>query len=175
MARPCTICAHEDRKAIDEALVVGTPVRAIALRYGVERTSLGRHLHHHVSPALARVVTKRQEKREERAARSLLERMEGLIERTERLLSAAETSGAVGQALASIAQLWKGYELLGKLTGEIRPDNQVLVVNLQQSPEWVELRSRLFFALQPFPEARERVAAALTGDVIDGEVLQRGA
>jgi hypothetical protein len=60
-------------------------------------------------------------------------------------------------------------ELVGKLTGELRPDNQVLVVNLQQSPEWVELRSRLLVALQPFPEARSRVALALTGgDVIDG-------
>jgi hypothetical protein len=95
--------------------------------------------------------------------------MERLIQRTERLLEAAEASGAVGQALAAIDRLWKGYELVGKITGEIKPDGQVLVVNLQQSPEWVELRGRLLVALLPFPDARARVSAALTGQVIDAE------
>lgn len=165
MSRPCSVCQHPNRKAIDEALVGGQPIRAIAGRYHAGRDSVARHLRSHVSPALVKVAARR----EEREATTLLGRMERLIQRTERLLEAAEASGAVGQALAAIDRLWKGYELVGKITGEIKPDGQVLVVNLQQSPEWVELRGRLLVALLPFPDARARVSAALTGQVIDAE------
>jgi hypothetical protein len=110
-------------------------------------------------------------RREEREATTLLERMERLIQRTERLLEAAETSGAVGQALAAIDSLWKGYALLGRVTGELKPDGTtVQIINLAASPEWVQLRGRVLVALQDFPEARARVALALTGgDVMDGQ------
>ena len=48
-----------------------------------------RHRRAHVSPALIKVAAER----EEREGRTLRERMEVLIERTERLLEAAELGG----------------------------------------------------------------------------------
>ena len=47
----------------------------------------------------------------------MLASMRGLIAG---LLKAAEKSGAVGLALSAIDRMWKGYELIGKVTGELQ-------------------------------------------------------
>ncbi len=47
MTRFCTVCAHEESFAINEDLVVGiTSTRAIAGRYGLEKSSVQRHKEH---------------------------------------------------------------------------------------------------------------------------------
>jgi len=43
MGKPCTVCAHPDRSAIDAALEGGRPLRRIAAAYGVSKTALHRH------------------------------------------------------------------------------------------------------------------------------------
>ena len=53
-------------------------------------------------------------------------------------------------------------KLLAKLTGELDERPQVQVLNVAASPEWAETRARMLHALQPFPEARQAVALALT-------------
>jgi len=49
-------------------------------------------------------------------------------------------------------------ELLAKLLGELdeRP-----VINLVAAPEWIQIRTAILVALQPYPEARVTVAEAL--------------
>jgi hypothetical protein len=158
MARACTICVRPDRKEIDGASVSGEPIRTVARRFRISRDSLGRHLRAHVSPALVKVAARREAKE----SISLLQRMEALIERTEKLLVAAEESGALGQALGAIDRLWKGYELIGKVTGEIKPDGtNVQVINILASEDWLRLRTAMFTALAPYPEARTAVAQHL--------------
>jgi hypothetical protein len=51
MGKPCTICAHPDRSAIDTAVEAGRPLRGIAAAYGVSKTSLHRHWQAHVFEA----------------------------------------------------------------------------------------------------------------------------
>ena len=55
----------------------------------------------------------------------------------------------------------RGYvELMGKALDRIReaPPAQITIVN---NPEWVELRTLIMTALEPYPEAREAVAHAI--------------
>lgn len=52
MARPCTICNHPDRVAIDAALRIGDSFGAVAARFGVSKTGVYRHAQAHVESAL---------------------------------------------------------------------------------------------------------------------------
>lgn len=157
MGRTCSVCAHEDRQEIDEALVSGTPYRDIAGRTGLTTSALSRHRSDHISAALQSVVVERDAD----AAASLLDRVEDLIGRTERILSASEESGKVAQALGAVRELRALLELLGKASGELKPDGLIQVLNVQTSPEWLQIRQVLLAALAPHPEARVAVAGAL--------------
>ena len=156
MGRACSICDHAERDIIDAALVSGDSYRDIGTAYGVTPSALSRHLRRHVSPALATL----QAERVEQGAASLLDRVEALIERTERLLRAAEDEGRASAALAAVRELRALLELLGKASGELDTRPQV-TVNLLASPEWIGVRAALFAALQTYPDARAAVAGRL--------------
>ena len=49
MGRPCTICTHAQREAINRALAEGYTFRDIAGSYAVSKTALHRHWQAHVA------------------------------------------------------------------------------------------------------------------------------
>lgn len=53
MPRPCTICNHPERGAIDKALVASESYRNIAVRFGTSVASLQRHKAEHIRALLA--------------------------------------------------------------------------------------------------------------------------
>ncbi len=59
MARPCTICTHLEREAIDKALVASESYRNVSVRFGTSVASLQRHKAEHI-PALLAVARKHQ-------------------------------------------------------------------------------------------------------------------
>ncbi len=72
MPRTCTICHHDEREAIDAALVSGVAHRAIANQWHVGRAAVQRHAKNHLSAAL--VATQADAARTR--AKSILDRME---------------------------------------------------------------------------------------------------
>lgn len=50
--RPCTVCTHGERTAIDKALVRGTAFRRIAKDYGLSEAAVRRHANNHVPKLL---------------------------------------------------------------------------------------------------------------------------
>lgn len=50
--RPCTICASNDRDAVERDLLTGGTFRGVARRYGLSSDSIRRHIRGHVSEAL---------------------------------------------------------------------------------------------------------------------------
>ncbi len=60
MPRPCSICSHADREAIDQALVAGEVFRNIAERFGTSTTALHRHKQEHI-PAYLSQASEAQE------------------------------------------------------------------------------------------------------------------
>jgi hypothetical protein len=158
MGRQCSICSHDEREAIDHLLVQGKPYREIAARYGFTLSSLSRHRRAHLSPALARIHEACQRDADHSA--SLVDRVEGLIARTEKLLSRAEQSGAVTTALAAVRELRGLTELYGKASGEL-DDRPQVTINLLACPEWLAVRAALFAALAEHPAARAAVAGRL--------------
>lgn len=156
MPRTCTVCAHEERDAIDSALVRGEPLRNIARREGLDHTALHRHKQAHVSPAIARVYEQREEHRGEK----LLDRVEDLYDKASGILDAAAQDGKPSLSLSAIRELRGIVELLGKLTGEL-DDRPQQTVNVLVASEWQTIKAALLDALAPYPEARAAASIAL--------------
>lgn len=50
MPRPCSLCQHPEREAIEQALAAKEPYRAIAKRFGTSPATLYRHQQDHAQP-----------------------------------------------------------------------------------------------------------------------------
>jgi len=160
MPRVCTVCDSPHRDTVDRELVAGRSMHQIALMHPpISEWAVARHRDAHLTPAIVAVNAKRHQ----RGAERLVDRVERIVTEAETILASAKDSGKVSSALAAIRELRSTYELLGRLTGELKPDSAVTVVNVQQDPGWLELRSRLLTALAPYPDARDAVISALSG------------
>ncbi len=156
MPRRCTVCDHPESHGIDEALVTGAPYRSVARRFELSESAVYRHKTEHLPAHLL----KAREVEEVAQADHLLEQVRNLQAHALNILERAEKAGDLRTALAAIYQARGNLELLGKLAGELdeRP-----VVNLNVSPEWLELRAVIVGALEPHPAAHGAVLRALEG------------
>lgn len=153
MPQTCSICRHPDRDVIDRALIAGVAFRHIAGERAVSTSALQRHK----EACLPATIAKAEEAEGARAD-DLLAEVRALQARTITILERAESSGKLGTAVMAIGEARRNLELLAKLLGQLdeRP-----TINLLVAPEWLTLRAALFTALQPYPEARARVADRL--------------
>ena len=154
MPRRCTVCAHLQRQDIDELLVSGAPYRSVAKRFGLSESAVYRHKTEHLPAHLS----KAKEAEEAARADDLLDQVRHLQTHALDILERAEKSGDLRTALAAISQARGNLELLGKLAGQLdeRP-----VVNLNISPQWLELRAVIVGALESHPAAHTAVLRAL--------------
>ncbi len=160
MPRVCTICTHEQRAAVERALMDGNAVPALAALYRVSEDALHRHKTHHLPARLARA----QEATEAAEADDLLAQLQDLHRRTLTILNRAERKGELRTALSAIRECRGNLELLAELSGELDRRAQV---NVLVAPEWLTIRAMLMEALQDYPEARVAVTGhlmALEGD-----------
>ncbi len=112
MPRACTICAHPERHAIDQALAESTPNRRIAAQYvGVTENALRRHKAKHLPVVVAKAV----EAADIMRAGSLLDQLRALQTRAIGILDQAERSSELPAAIASIREVRSIIELLAKM------------------------------------------------------------
>ncbi len=157
MPRRCSVCTHPDRENIDEALVGATAISAISAKYrDISEDALGRHKANHL-PAKLIMAEKAKEVAQ---ADSLLDQVRDLQGRALAILDQAEMSGDLRTALGAIREARGNLELLAKLLGEISDAPQV---NLNVSPEWLQIRAVIVTALDSHPEAKNSVLSALDG------------
>jgi hypothetical protein len=148
------MCDHPERQLIDEALVTGAPYRSVAKRFGLSESAVYRHKTDHLPAHLL----KARQVEEVAQADDLLDQVRYLQTHTLNILERAEKAGDLRTALAAISQARGNVELLGKLAGEL---NERPVVNLNVSPQWLELRAVIVGALEPHPAAHRAVLGAL--------------
>jgi hypothetical protein len=158
MPRICTICEHAEREAIDRALVGGASNRSFAALYGVSESAARRHKGNHLPAKLA----KAHEAEEVAHADGLLADVRSLQARTLAILETAELSYEHRTALAAIREARSNLELLAKLMGEL-DERPSVAVNLNVSAEWLQLRTVLVTALDPYPDAQAAVVGAIEG------------
>ena len=82
MPRTCTVCSNSQHQAIDQALVAGTPYRAVAERFAASPPSVYRHQQGHL-PA---TMLKAREAQEVAHADGLLAQLQSLQQKPWRYL-----------------------------------------------------------------------------------------
>ena len=155
MPRRCTVCTHNKRAEIDQALVARQPFRTIADRFSVSKTALIRHHDDHLPTALVRA----QEASEAAQADNLLAQVCDLRDRALGILDTAGAEEDLKAAIAAIREARGCVELLAKLAGQLK---DAPTFNLILMPEWRELQAAILVALSPHAEARLAVVSALS-------------
>lgn len=157
MPQPCKICSHPQRALIEQDIVSGVPNSRVATRFGFSEAAVRRHK---AAGHLPQAMVKAQELQETTRAESLFTQVKSLAKRAMGILEQAEASGDLRTACMAIREARGCLELLAKAAGEIESSPSVTIIN---NPEWVELRTSILRAIEPYPEARDRILSALGG------------
>ncbi len=160
----CSICKREDIEIINRDLFSGRYTQQqVAEKYHVTPSTLCRHKAH----------TKTQLIQAGEATASdqmtAIQRVSELDDRAERLYQACLKKGDNLNAIRAIKEMRELVSLAARLSGEL---NQNVIHNhLHISPEWTVLRAAILQALQPYPEAKAALLAALRNQnaLIEGE------
>ncbi len=148
MPKPCAICVHASRPAIERDIRATASPTEVARRWEhVTREAVRMHRDRDM-PAQDSIGVE--------ADVSTLDRVEDLAGRLEEKLLHAGAPTAYAQLAG---QLRQSLELVARLRRELdeRPQVAILI-----APEWLQVRSVILHALAPFPEARGAVAEALS-------------
>ena len=154
MARPCSICSHSERLEIDRLLLGGEPYRNIAERFKLSIGSISRHRDAHIAADLI----KSHEIQEATRADSLLQKTEEEAAFVREMRDCAKAEGDIELALKAVDRALKCIELYAKVQGLIQDQPQI---NITLKAEWIELRTLIVKALEPYPEAKQAVVDAL--------------
>jgi hypothetical protein len=152
--RPCTVCAHPEREAIDAALVAGASASEVATNRDVSIRAVQRHKAAHLPAVMVQAAAAAEVVR----ADDLLQQARDLQAKALSILSQAEAAGDLRTAVAANREARGCLELLARLLGEM-PENPS--VNVILAPEWLEVRRAMLLALEPFPLARAAVSERL--------------
>ncbi len=162
MPRQCSICAHPEHDAINAALVGTASIRDIAALYRVSQDALGRHKADHLPLTVAKAEATRQVEQARGvvdAGLDVVAQLRAINGVTLHVLKEARERHDGELALKAVDRVQRQIELQAKLLGDLDERPQV---NILIAPEWLAVRTVLLQALQPYPEARTAVAAALT-------------
>jgi hypothetical protein len=178
----CRVCRHEQRDAIEAALLRGESLSGIARLRRLSRDTIRHHRDRCIPETLARSrhgeALKRGDRLLEQAARlydeyhAVMERAKQASERTRAALLQnfpEDLRPAVVDAVQALAvndhmilravrEARPSLELLGKLAGQIKAE---MAINLHAAPDFVEIRRALIEALTPYPEAQQAAADAM--------------
>lgn len=124
------------------------------LSIATSRSAVWRHFREHLPELLSRAY----EAEQTAEADKLLTDICRIQVRTLQMLQEAEKSGDLRTALAAVREARNNISLLAELRGQLdrRP-----TLNLQVNAEWIEVRSAIVQALEPYSDAREAVVRAI--------------
>ncbi len=165
MGRFCLACRHESVADIDAALLSGTSYRTIGAQFGLSASAICRH-----RPHIARTLAEAEKAKEASRADTLLAQLEALRAKALSILDRAEIAELTSKtskdadrarrtSLTAIKEVRGHLELLARLLGELKTGT---TVNVLISPQWVNLRTVILTAVEPFPEARTAIIEAVS-------------
>ena len=185
----CTICSHRDRVEIERLILQGESERAIAKRFNVSHSAVGRHKKNHLAAQMAKATAESLRTAEEllREIRIRNNQFEAYKQILEKLLEAVqeaiaepiqEVEDAKGRkrlifpgkmiidTIAELRKLLAGQERYLELEARVLKliEEDEITLDIFKLPEWFEIRERLFQCLKPFPEARRAVVEAFSSE-----------
>jgi hypothetical protein len=177
MPRPCTVCTHPERAAIDKSLAGNESNRDVSIRFGPSIPALQRHRAHHLPIVLARAqrraeqrqdaahadavgtVAHEREEREQAQALDVIQQLRVVNQVSVAILHEARQAGDRDTALRAIDRITKQIEVQARLLGQLEESRTE--INIVVHPQWIALRSTLISVLCEFPDAQAAVIARL--------------
>jgi hypothetical protein len=159
MTRLCTVCQHKQVEEINKLLINGAPNRRIASQFNLVETSIRRHKDKHIPEFLL----KSKEISDLAQADNLAHYLNVEYQDIKNIKQQALDQGDNDLALKAIDRSLKTIEIVAKVMGLIQ-EQQINInnqINVLQLPEWIDLRTRIVKALEPYPQAREAVVNAI--------------
>lgn len=151
MAQVCSICTHKKRQQIEAAIAAGASLRDVAGQFNLSKSAVDRHKKDCIKPIIQEV--KAIQKLE--TAITVMGDLDWLRSEAQDLYAEMRKDTTdyrpVVQLLGEMRQQAK---LRAELTGELDQRTQV---NIQQTPDWHEMRAAFLQALSDLPEAKARV------------------
>lgn len=167
--KPCSICNHEARAAIEIGLAYRVSCYALASRFNCSLDQLYVHSRSHLSPQMKASILLQQkpnqidlEALERSESESLLS---NLVHQRARLALLSEACLAAGEHNTAVSierAITTSLELTSKLLGMIINRTDVRTVSVLLSQDYLELRRVIIGALTKHPEAARDVARALS-------------
>ncbi len=99
MVKRCSVCNHPSRPEIDQGLMAAVPYRTLAGQFGLSPSALCRHTKH-----LARALDAQQRCEDESQQAALLDRLDLLNTRLDRLFNSAADLRSLHVALGCIRE-----------------------------------------------------------------------
>lgn len=185
MPRRCGPCGDPLRNELDRRILEiglnGESYRKISQDFGYSEFALRRHRENHLSQDLADIqdimITARETALAEaqgreleefkakalegtagrlEAAKDYFDQLREIMTRAACLLDRAEAAKDLKAAVGFLKELREQIRLMAELEGKFQP--QITIIN---NPEWIELRTLIINALEPYPQARVAVVHAL--------------
>lgn len=155
MAMTCTICKDSRRDEFDRRARIEGNLAKIAKDFSLSYNAFYRHIkaNHHI-----RDVTAIPTSAELATSEDIYKEIERWHEEAKDLQKTAKANGDIKTALLGLEKALKCLELMLKIHGQISDGPQITIVN---NSEWIELRTVIIQALDPFPEAKQAVVHAL--------------
>lgn len=172
MSQRCQCCRHPERWRLELLKAGGATLDSLADKFKLDRDSINRHWHKHVSPEMKASYlcgpAQLAELAEKAAAEgdSVLDHLR-MIRTVLTGQLAAMTEAGDGRGAAYVAgRLTATLETIARITGELGElARSTLNINgnvtILQSSEFARVQAIMLRALAPFPEARGAVVVAL--------------
>ena len=152
----CKACNYSGHEEHDKALLAGKLNDSDYARIvGCTHKSIARH-RAHISEEIAQSAQAQAILTTDELFKSIQD--EASIVRE--LRDEARDEGNIELALKAVDRALKCIEIYAKVRGLIQEGPQV---NILINPEWIELRTLIIKALEPYPQAREAVVHAIRG------------
>jgi hypothetical protein len=161
--RRCTVCAHSSVARINRYLVTKEMShRAMAEKYDLGTDALHRHFRAHVTEEQKRQILLDVKREADQAVADELNgeavEIKGglarIVRELEAILNRAKARGDDPLALVSLKELRGTLLDLAKVYGSLKSELTV-TVNLNESPQWLQLRDILLDIFARHPEAKQ--------------------
>lgn len=159
MPRPCRLCNHPDREALETALLRRERTQEdVAKVLGVSDRAVGQHLQKHVPEAVRLAIS---QAKDTQAGLNVAQQLMEINRASRKILEEALGAGDPNLALRAIDRVEKQLELQAKLLGDIQTG---VTVNVNQAPAYVEFRALVLNILDGYPEVKAKLVERLKSE-----------
>jgi hypothetical protein len=155
MGRTPVVKGAKKEQQVREMLLDKKPIRAIARDTGFSRKAIETYR----DESLPEKLIQARNIKDIAEADDVVEQIRSIQTRTLAVLDEVESEGDHALFFKGIREVRENAKLSAELAGKLATQPQV--VNFTMNVEWIELRTIMMTALDPYPEARLAVANAL--------------